>query len=203
MRMCLLLLLCLVSCKKCPEKVPPFTRYPIQGREEILPSGKILRRPLYQAKMPVAWKALPTETSLRDTTKPNALFEITPNLHLAVHTFPSDELSERIPPAWQVERWQKQDDSPAKIMPVHHDGFVGLCFQTAQTLAWSFQLDPELYQTLAFLGRTHEESAYFRQMRSDFTIKVSGPAEEIEAHRDEIVFFADNIELFQPIPAKR
>lgn len=203
MKTVVLILACLYGCRKCPEKVPPYTHYPIQGREETLPSGKVLRRPLYKAKMPVSWKALPSQSSLRDTTEPNAVFEITPSLHLTFHTFPSDDLKERIPPAWQVERWQKQDGSPAKITPAHHDGFVGLCFQTANTLAWSFQLDPELYQTLAFLGRTHEESAYFRQMGSDFTIKVSGPPEEIEAHRKEIAFFADNIELFQPIPAKR
>ena len=203
MRAFLLFLLCLTSCKKCPEKVPPFTYYPVQGREEVLPSGKIVRRPLYKVKMPVAWKAILSETSLTDTTKPNALFEITPNLHLTFHTFPTTDLDERIPSLWQVERWKKQDALPATVTPVHHDGFVGLLFETAQTLAWSYQLDPELYQTLAFLGRTHEETAYFRQMRSDYTIKVSGPAEEIEQHRDEITFFADNVELFQAIPAKR
>lgn len=192
----------LSGCRKCPDKVPPFTQYPIQGREEVLPSGKVLRRPLYRAKMPVSWKALPTECNLRDTTKPNALFEITPNLYLAVHTFPTDELTERIPPELQIQRWMKQDSSQSKITAVHHDGFVGLCFETAKTLAWSFQLDPELYQTLAFLGRTHEENGYFRQMRSDFTIKVSGPPDELLAHRDEIFFFANSLELFQAIPAK-
>ena len=202
MRRFFLILLCLTACKKCPDKVPPFTHVPIQGREEVLPSGKILRRPLYNAKMPVAWKHLPSESCLSDTTKPNALFQIEEGLFLAVHTFPTDELNQRIAPAMQVQRWQTQDRSKAKIEKVHHDGFYGLFFETEKTLAWSFQLDSELYQTLAFLGRTHEENAYFRQMRSDFTIKVSGPKELIAEHREEILFFADNLALFQAIPAK-
>ena len=197
----LLLLLLVTACRKCPDRVPPFTRYPIQGREEVLPSGKVLRRPLYSAKMPASWKALPSARSLKDTTKPNATFEITPTLHLTVHSFPTNELAERIPPSFQVERWKNQDSQKAYIESVHQGGFTGLKFETPSTLAWSFQLDPELYQTLAILGRSHEENAYYKQMRSDFTIKVSGDSEELALHREEITFFAQSLELFQAIPA--
>lgn len=202
MKWIVLVALFLVGCEKRTEKAIPYTLYPIQGREEVLPSGKVLRRPLLKAKVPIGWKALPSEASLRDTTKPNAVFAISPDLKLAVHTFPTDDLTERIPPTWQIERWRKQEESEGLVTAVHHSGYIGLKFETENALAWSFQLDPELYQTLAFLGRTHEENGYFRQMRSDFTIKVVGPAEEIAKHHEEICFFADQIELFQPIPAK-
>ncbi|MCP5469936.1 MAG: hypothetical protein H7A36_05470 [Chlamydiales bacterium] len=201
MRTFILLALCLTACKKCPDKVPPFTRHPIQGREEVLKSGKILRRPLYQVKVPAGWQRNLIETSLSDTTCPNALFEVE-DVTVTLHTFPTESLTQRIPPSLQVERWRSQESRDGHVEEVRHDGFSGLFFETPTTLAWSYQLDPELYQALAFLGRTEEENAYFHQMRSDFTIKATGPAEQIEKHRDEILFFADNLELFQAIPAK-
>jgi len=194
------IILLLVGCKKEADKSPSYTYYPIQGREETLPSGKVVRHPLYRVKVPVSWTAQPTEGSLQDTTKPNICFLITPQLSLAVHSFPNASLETRIPAAHQVARWQSQDKTTASIAPVHHDGFVGFSFATARTLAWSLQLDPELYQRLSLLGRTHEENSYLHQMRSDVTIKVSGPPEEIAAHHDEIKLFADSLQLFQPIP---
>ncbi|MCH9611285.1 MAG: hypothetical protein S4CHLAM81_12240 [Chlamydiales bacterium] len=201
MRALFLIFLALTACNNRPEKESSYTRYPIPSRLEKLPGGKKLTRPLYQAKVPIGWKAIPQECT-EDTMKPNALFEITPTLQLAVHSFPTNELQERVPSTSQVRRWQRQDGNEGTLDRVHHDGFVGLMFETETTLAWSFQMDPEHYQTLAFLGRTFEEQAYFRQMRSDFTIKVSGAAEEIASHRDEIFFFANTISLFHPIPAK-
>lgn len=190
MRAIFLIFLCLVGC----QKKPSFTRHPIQGREEVLPSGKILRRPLYQVKVPVHWQRVVDEEAFFDETKPNASFQIEEGVILHLHSFPTDRLEERIAPATRVAR------EAAQITPIRHDGFFGVYFETPTTMAWSFGLDPELYETLACLGRTYEEKAYFRQMRSDFTIRVSGPADRLAKHREEIFFFVDSLELFQAIP---
>ncbi len=184
MRAIILIILCLTSCKKCPDKVPPFTYYPIQGREEILPSGKVIHRPVYKVRMPVAWKALPQKSSLTNIAEPNALFEITPNLHLAFYSFPDRE---KAPCCENGEI-------------VECNGFKGVKSETADRLTWHFALDPRIYQKLTDLGRTHEENAYFREMGADFRIEVTGPDDEIGLHRDEIFLFAENVELFQAIP---
>ncbi|NDD59296.1 MAG: hypothetical protein EBZ47_08660 [Chlamydiae bacterium] len=184
MRVLILIVLCLTSCKKCPDKVPPFTYYPIQGREEILPSGKVIHRPVYKVKMPVAWKALPEKSSLTNIAQPNALFEITPNLHLAFYSFPDRE---------QVPSYEKSET-------VECNGFKGVKCETAERLIWHFGLDPKIHEQLTHLGRTHEENAYFREMGADFRIEVRGSQDEIASHRDEIFLFAESVELFQAIP---
>ncbi|MFN0065212.1 MAG: hypothetical protein ACKVOH_03130, partial [Chlamydiales bacterium] len=264
MKRYLLLLFLLVGCKKSPDITPPYTWHPVLGREEQLPNGKILRRPVYRVKVPTTWARLFEEKpTLFDTTKPNCEYLIADKIHVTVHSFPSNEIEERIPPLLQVERWQKQlncieprnlsvgvpssdseeltqqilgfsDDenghkplpiqkstrnaskltedeavkpkTQVKIEPVHQGGFTGLYFAGEKgdemIRAWSFHLDPELYQVLAFLGRTEEECAFFKQMRACFTIKVMGPADLCREKQQEIDLFIQSFELYQAIPAK-
>ncbi len=189
----LLLLLCLLgACKKCPDKVPPFTWVTIQGREETGP--QTVRRPVYRAKVPVDWIQIhPTATeSLVDTTKPNATFLIGDEVKVTVHSFPN----QRVAPQLQVERWQRQIGQ-ALVTPLSRHGFAGLFLEGDKTMAWAMQLDSELFQRLTFLSQEPEEKAYYEQMGADFTIKATGSVEE---HQDALQRFAASFELIEDIP---
>lgn len=204
-RLLLLLLLCTAACRKCPERVPPFTLQEFLGRDEIVSYGKSIRRPVYHAKVPKGWKRIdPNEQEpLTDSRKPIVSFVIEENLHLRVHTFPTDDLDERIPPVAQIERWKQQlKNGKCQVQSVGHGGFAGLFLESCGVLAWSMQLDFDHYQTLAYLGTTVEEEEHFKQMRADYTIKVTGPQELIEKHREELMLFAKSFELIQEIPSR-
>ncbi len=195
--------LLLVSCNKCPDKVPPFTIQEFTGREESISEKVMVRRPVYRAKVPIGWIRLDPEGSLLDTTQPNVSFLIDENLKVTVHTFPTDTLEQRIPPSAQVKRWQRQlGDIKAIVKTACHGGFVGLFFEGPTVLAWSMQLDLEHYQTLSFLALSCAEEEYFKQMCADYTIKVSGPLKKIKKYRQEIFVFANSFELIQEIPKR-
>ncbi len=203
-----LFILC-ASCHSCPEKVPPFTSQEFNGREEIIAYGQAVRRPIYQAKVPIAWRRIdPDESaSLTDTTKPIISFVLEEQLLLTVHTFPTDALEERIPPEAQVNRWKKQMRAQTNVaQSIGHGGFCGLYFEgiheNTTVCAWSLQLDFDHYQTLHFLATTVEEEEHYKQMAADYTIKVSGPTHLINKHRKELMLFADSFELIQDIPSR-
>lgn len=190
-----LLLLTVVSCVKCPDKTPPYTWELIPGREEIV--GII--RPVYHAKVANSWTRLETPKSLTDTTVANATFMIDDQIKITVHTFPSTQISPRA----QVDRWEKQLAS-STIKSQGHGGFAGLCIEGekdgVKTLAWAYQMDPELVQRLAFAAQTTTEKLYYEQMCADFTIKVCGPSDLIETHRSDILQFVTSFELIEAIP---
>ncbi len=191
----ILLLLTVVSCTKCPNKATPFTWETIPGREEIV--GII--RPVYRAKVPKDWVRLDTPKSFTDTKIANATFIIGDKIRLTVHTFPSMH----IPPKAQIDRFSGQLAS-STIKSHGHGGFSGLFLEgdkdENKTLAWAFQLDPELVQRLAFAAYTTSEKLYYEQMSADFTIKVSGEASLIKEHRANLLQFAHSIELIEEIP---
>lgn len=203
-----LLVLC-PSCRESPHQAPPCSLQHICGRDEILDYGHAMRRPLYQVKVPLAWKRVdPSESdSLLDTKKPIVTFIIEQNLHLVVHNFPSQSIEERIDPSAQIERWAAQLKGGVwRSERVGHDGFSGFYFEgnleSNRVCAWSLQLDAEHYQTLHFLAATVEEEEHYRQMGADYTVKVSGPAALIEKYKDEIALFVTSFQLIQEIPAR-
>lgn len=205
MKFIFLLLPFIASCQKCPEKAPPFTKQEFAGREEVVLDRVKLRRPVYQAKVPKSWIRIDPEGSIQDTRKPIVTFHIDEQLTLNLHTFPSENLKERIPPSAQIERWKRQlksEPAQAIVEIVGQGGFTGLFVEAPSLLAWSMQMDMEHYQTLSFLAHSPSEQEHFKQMRADFTIKVTGPEEKIKKHREEICLFANSFELIQEIPKR-
>lgn len=209
MRKILLCLLLCAGCQKCPEKVPPFTMQEFMGRDETIAYGQKVRRAVYRAKVPFFWKRIDCKAneSIADTTKPIVSFAIEGNVILAVHTFPSNSLEERIPVIAQIQRWRKQLNSDnCHVEKVAQGGFSGLYFEGKNAnltlFAWSLQLDMEHYQRLHFLATTVEEEEHYKQMTADYTIKVSGPSQILEKHKDEILFFANSFALIQELPAR-
>ncbi len=206
----LFFLFLLTSCAQSPKNIPSFTWQEIAGREEQLGSAAIVRRPVYRAKVPSGWERVDPslESSLSDTTKPIVSFLIDEKIQITVHNFPSKSLEDRIPPAFQIERWKQQiDEENPLVEPWGHSGFIGLYFEGKKgkttILAWSMQLDSSHYQTLSFLANSVEEEEHFKQMKADYTIKVNGPTELIEKHRAYLLLFANSFELIQEIPAER
>ncbi|NGX61492.1 MAG: hypothetical protein K940chlam9_00978 [Chlamydiae bacterium] len=204
----LLLFLMLVGCKKCPDRVPPFTWHEFTGREERVGETKLVRRPTYRAKVPVRWKRITPgeEVSLLDTKTPLVTFLITDNTKLTLHSFPADTLEERIPPSAQVNRWKSQLGAEFfEVEPLSYGGFGGLFFHgsngNTSCLAWSMQLDLAHLQNLLFRASNLEEKEHYRQMGADYTIKVQGPPDEIAEHKEEILFFAESFGLIQPLPS--
>lgn len=186
LRTCLLLTLLLLSaCETAPTHTP---------HTEFISGRNADRQPIYTSVAPSHWQKMPPEQDLNDTMKPVCEYCIDNTLRLVVHNFPSSTLSERIPPQAQVLRWQRQSGSGI-VMPECHDGFVGLRFETDTVLAWAMQLDPELYLSLTGPVSTDLD----RQRRADYTIKVTGPQELLEAHRHDIDTFAQQFRLLNPI----
>lgn len=167
------------------------------GREE----NDQIRRPVYRAKVPEGWIRIDPQGSIMDTTLPNATFLIENELKVTVHSFPSENLEDRIPPFAQIERWKRQGHA-GKVESISRGGFVGLFLEGASILAWSMQLDLEHYQTLSFLPTNRFEEAHYKQMRADYTIKATGPERLIAKYREELLHFAKSFELIQEIPKR-
>jgi hypothetical protein len=198
-----------LGCSRSAVKPIPFSQQEIQGRDEVISWKSTVRRPVYQAKVPLAWQRIdPAQNeSLLDTTHPIVSFVIEDGVIVYVHSFPANSLEERIPPAAQIERWRQQlKPTVHTIEPAAHGGFAGLFFEgkndAHSLLAWSLQLGLEHFQTLHFLAGTVEEEEHYRQMAADVTIKVSGPTPLIKKHYEEIVLFASSFELIQEIPER-
>jgi hypothetical protein len=176
----------------------------ICGRDEGTPQE---RTPIYRVKVDTTWRRVDPEggSSIADTRLPNCTFLISEGgeeVRITVHTFPSDGLEERIPPQAQVARWKGQFKKiePGSLIVAQraYGGFAGLYFEAAGTLngqeeqvmAWSMQLDMRHFQALSA-----------KQERADYTIKVVGPYELVNQHRDQIERFAHSFELIHPIPS--
>lgn len=170
---------------------------------------------LYRVKAPVQWirrDSLPDE-NLADTTKPLCefiIFEEGETIRISVHNFPSESAENRIPPAAQVQRWEKQFSSFAAegktVKPQSFSGYSGLLFKGIglmgekehMVLAWSMQLPLNHYQ--AFSQPSNAPQKYHAEIHADITIKAVGPVPLMEKHEEAIVSFARSFELIEEIP---
>lgn len=211
----LFILLALTFCS-CSESGPSKRDLPMQiikGRDH-----QGTRLDVYRVRVPASWIRKDTlpEESLIDTTKSICEFMIskgTSFIRITIHNFPSDTMDQRIPPAAQIARWERQFDllisSESSTIPQAFNGFVGLKFKGVGTLnqkevivlGWSVQLSKEHYRTLTY-PKTPLESTLFSQMRADVTIKAVGPKELMEDKEIEIHEFARSFELIAEIPSR-
>jgi hypothetical protein len=182
----------------------------IKGRDE---EGK--RLAVYRIRVPEEWirHDPPPEESLVDTTKALCEFIIkdgNQHIRIAIHNFPSERMDQRIPPAAQVARWQRQlssfDPTDSSTVSQVFNGFVGLLFtgvgqlngENTKILGWSLQIANEHYRALS--NPSTANAARYRQMRADVTIKAVGPRELMESHSQAITDFAQSFELIEEIP---
>ncbi len=182
----------------------------ICGRDEGQGLDRVVRYPLYRAKVPKDWIRKDSTESVADTTRPLVEYSIDGNIVVTVHNFPADALEKRIPPEAQIERWKRQLNGEEEVLkPQAHGGFAGLALcavrrsdnNCSAVLGWAMQLAPEHFQNLQLAG-TEEEMRHFRQMRSDYTIKAKGPPDLIEQHKSMIELFADSFELIEELPTR-
>lgn len=71
-------------------------------------------------------------------------------------------------------------------------------------MGWTMQLAPEHYSQLALkiqMAKSTIDRNHYSQMRSDFTIKATGPRSLMETHRNAILAFARSFELIEEIPS--
>lgn len=186
--------------------------------EQIRGRGAEGKRPLlYRVKIPKNWvkrEPLP-EADLSDTTLSIVDFFIVEEdgtIRIALHNFPSRSIEQRIPPAAQVARWQKQitDIDPAAIViqPISFSGYKGLHFEGAgrkedsstMVLGWSLQLADVHYRALT-PSSDQPDTNETRERRADVTIKATGPKKLVERHKEEISAFAQSFELIEEIPS--
>lgn len=200
MRIFLALLLLCASCNSSGGE--SLVSHKICGRDAAHPW-------IYRIKAPSSWEPGIIDDSLADTTKEICAFTIDGEIKITIHNFPSESLEQRIPPAAQISRWKRQfthlDLPSLTTIPQTFSGFVGFLFEAKGSLngkeqavlGWSMQLAPQHYRMLTALAPAH-----LQDLRSDVTIKVVGPQELVEQHREEIVRFARSFELIEAIPSK-
>lgn len=205
----LLAILVILLCPSC-SKESNTTQTPwqeIRGRDN---GSAIERVAIYRAKIPAFWTAINSPSnSITDTTLAIGEWHISENsgqIRITLHNFPTEQLSQRIPPIAQVERWQQQFDSldpvQTAITPSSHGGFAGLHIEATGTLkeepqtllGWSMQMATQHYQQLSIVDDPIE-----KQRRADYTIKVLGPPELMQKHRKAIIAFANSFELIEEI----
>ena len=222
----LTLLLC--SCYENPTP-PSIPMQEIKGRDY---DG--LRFNVYRVRVPIYWirrESFPEE-SLTDTKKSICEFLIphsNESIRISIHNFPSESIDQRIPPAAQVARWQRQFEilypEESGIVPQAFSGYSGLKFkgvgrlkpevkdheakvqegksatltQDTTVIGWSLQIGKDHYRALSHPLKPSENNLY-REMRADVTIKVQGPKELMQEHEEEIITFARSFELIEEIP---
>lgn len=204
----LILVLISTSCQEAIEKPIPYNLV-FNSRESHVP--------IYRAKAPKEWirQDLTPEISLTDTTKPIGEFFIEEGpdrIRITLHTFPTYNFEDRIPPAAQTMRWKKQFQSlePAATFTAAESfgGYSGLMLEATgqidgkQTsiLAWSMQLAAEHFQTLSQQSQQSQHGDIYKHMLADYTIKAIGAKALMEKHKDDIVDFAHSFELIHDIP---
>lgn len=163
------------------------------------------RKAIYRAFVPNEWLRVdPSETiSLDNTMEPLVTYEIhegKETVQITIHNFPTEKITERIPPQAQVARWGRQlegSESQSFNTPVHHSGFYGLYFEGEGVLkgtptyvsAWAMSLHGEHYRAMND-----------PQKRADWTIKATGPKELVLKSKEKIQAFAQSFELIEEIP---
>ncbi len=187
------MLLSLLSCTD-PQKKNPGSWQEISGREPE-------RIPLYRVKIPAEWQRLKEDESLIDTRNALCSF-VLDGIKITIHNFPVETLESRIPPKAQAQRWSQQIEhlETESTSPQSFSGYQGLFFEGigahSAVLGWSLQVGIENYNNLL-------HSHFPQQVRSDITIKASGPREQIKNHRNEISKIARSFELIHEIPKSR
>jgi hypothetical protein len=190
----------------CETQQLPLTSYTvIEGRDL---GGTSFRPPLYRIILPAGWKASFISGSVADTKKSllECFFECDgEQIRLTIHNFPYLSNSQRIPPSAQIDRWIKQFDSLeiSIITPQAFAGFVGSHWwgegrmkeEAVIVSAWAMQLAAEHEQTLS-----RNEKLAASQVRSDISIKASGPKELMESQKDTIWAIARSFELTTFLP---
>lgn len=193
-----------------------FEQQYIQGRWIIHENSKILRKAIYTAKVPEGWiRQDSLIETIGDTTQPLVTFLIPTqktHLRLTVHNFAHSSV-QRMSPIVHIERWKKQFSSLQSYeqLELSSGGFAGFFFEgigelnheNQTMLAWIMQLDNELFQMVDLLISTPLQIPFYQEIRADYTIKVSGHCDSIQSKKEEILFFADNFELINPLPKLR
>lgn len=208
------LTLALLSCSKedpSHSPTPSFKTLEISGR----PEKDIQTIPLvYRVKIPAYWivKYPISEGSTKDTTQALIEFfieEENATIRIALHNFPSNSLSQRIPSMAQINRWKGQfhnlSQTSATITPQAFGGYYGFLLEATgqiqgiptSIIGLAMQIAPEHYRALSHPIR---ETALHRQMRSDITIKATGPVSLMRKHREAILLFARSFQLIDDIP---
>ena len=187
--------------------------------EQIHGRGHEGKRPLiYRAKVPHSWvrrDPLAT-TNLSDTTLSIVDFFIVDDegaVRIAIHNFPTERIDQRIPPAAQVARWQRQleniDPSSVTVEPLSFSGYKGLYFEGASrnddsplmVIGWSLQLADIHYRALT-PSSNETDTLEHREKRGDVTIKATGPRDVVEKHKEAIQAFAQTFEQIEEIPSR-
>ena len=193
------ILLFLAGCTAPSEPIRDAPWQTIAGRDDA-------REPIYRARIPEQWHRQDPDPTISLTDSRLAICELTVldaihgDIKITIHNFPYDKFEDRIPPAAQVARWQRQlteiDPTSIQTTPVGHGGFAGFLFEATGTfegqqgtsvMGWAMQLAAEHFWNLE------------GQRRADYTIKVVGPARSVAKHRDEILRFARSFELIDEI----
>lgn len=212
------LLICAITAiffQGCSSESPvskPFKWEILNGRKE----GEFTM-PIYRVKVPIDWTRRndlpPAEAN--DTTMALAEFfihDLNHSIKITIHNFPTDNIEQRIAPNFQIKRWEGQfqtiNPEQINITPQAFSGFSGLFFQgtglmdhqPTTVLGWSMQIAPSHYQSLLY--PSSEKDYQYRQMRSDFTIKVIGPADLVQKHFRSLTSFARSFELIEEIPSR-
>lgn len=186
----------------------------IQGRDEG--SDPKARLWVYRASIPADWiyKGPASASSNSDTRLPIGEFLIQDageEILIAIHNFPQENSTQRIPPAAQVQRWKGQftalEHHKSSLLPQSFSGYVGLRFEgtglfkdrRTTMIGWALQLAPEHFLTLSY-PRDGLDPPLLKQMRADVTIKVTGPPQSIEKHKGAIDRFVRTFELIHEIP---
>ena len=185
----------------------------IAGRDD---GSSLIRPRIYRMKVPSSWiQQNPFhQTSLVDTTKAIVEFFINDTneqIRISIHNFPSDTMRQRIAPIAQVNRWQRQfqtlEAASVFIKPQAFGGYYGFRLEATgmmkdvkiSILGWTLQLATEHYQALSRPVSPTVAQKY-RQMRSDVTIKVLGPASLMLKHQEDIISSARSFQLIDEIP---
>jgi hypothetical protein len=176
-RLFLLLLLC-SACQKCPIRTPPYTWHPLLSDETIFSRGKVRRRPLYKAKVPISWK--------RDLNQELITYNLSDQSKLTVCRLPEEEIS------------------PLTGSALKTACFAGYFWHEQSTaydhLIWTLKPDPSILKGLKSSGQNEEEELFFKQMCATVQIEVSGPKEEIASRDEEIQQFLNSFTFIQGVP---
>lgn len=188
MRYLILTAILLVGCEAQPP-APHSTPLKIVGRDGA---------PTYQIEVVGDWQIVLPDGDRYTTDTMLPLVELHKDAaKIVIHNFPGMSIT----PQAQVMRWKRQlkdtNLSEIEIVPVAWGGFEGLMLASPTVRAWAMQLAPEHERSLTWLGdETHE-------MRSPYTIKVTGPESELSLYQDEIERSVYSFELIDAIEFDR
>jgi hypothetical protein len=208
----------LIGCSSSPDEKNLFITQIIYGRNSKENSERL---PIYRLKVPREWiqNDVDKHEILSDTTKNLAEFHVFDGgkkIRITIHNFPSDSQEDRISPSTQIARWKRQFEElcpeTVQILPQAFGGFSGFFFEGSGVLnkepttviGWSMSLANEHYNSLTcLLGKIScpSKTSSLKQMKADYTIKVTGPQELMEKHKKSIVKAGRSFELIDELPS--